>query len=124
VESTGVLADGTVYIGASDLRRITALDPADGHVIWRTDVFGWSWGTPLVEADRIVVGTAGGRPYFCRHVAGLCVLDRATGRLVARRPLPEVPGAHQWGVARSIVRAADLVVAATIEGGVFGYPIP
>jgi outer membrane protein assembly factor BamB len=123
VESAPAVHDGILYIGASDLRRVSAIRPADGEVLWRTDVRGWTWGTPLVAGDRIYAGMAGGRPYFCTHVAGLAALDRADGKLLARRPLAEVPGAHQWGVAGSVVLAGSTLVYATIEGGVFGLDL-
>jgi len=122
VESTPVVVDGVIYIGASDLRRASAIDPADGRVLWRTDVYGWNWGTPLVTADRIYVGAAGGSPYFLAHVASFNVLDRASGRLIRRFPLPEVTGAHQWGIAGSPALAGDLVIVSTIEGALLAFP--
>jgi outer membrane protein assembly factor BamB len=122
VESTPRVVDGVLYIGASDLRRVSAIDPRDGSIIWRTDVFGWSWGTPLVTADRIYVGAAGGKPYFIDHVASFTVLDRKTGRIVERWPLPEVGGAFQWGIGGSLVQSGDTVVATTLEGAVYGFP--
>jgi outer membrane protein assembly factor BamB len=123
VESTPVVVDGVIYIGASDLRRVSAIDPADGRVIWRSDVFGWSWGTPLVVGDRIDAGAAGGSPYILHHVAGFAELDRASGRLLRRTPLPEVAGAHQWGIAGSPVLAGDTIVVSTIEGALTAYPL-
>jgi len=122
VESTPVVVDGVIYIGASDLRRVSATDPATGRVLWRSDVYGWNWGTPLVIGDRIIVGAAGGAPYFIRHVASLSTLDRATGRLLTRRPLAD-SGGHQWGIAGSPVRAGESFVVATIDGGLLGFPI-
>jgi outer membrane protein assembly factor BamB len=123
VESTPRVVDGVIYVGSSDLRRVSTLDPADGRVIWRSDVYGWTWGTPAVMADRLYVGAAGGRPYFLNHVASFSVLDRRTGRLLSRWPLPEVAGAHQWGIAGSPVVAGDLVVVATIDGGLLAFPL-
>ena len=122
VESTPVVADGTLYIGASDLRRVSAIDPASGRVLWRTDVYGWTWGTPLVLADRVIFGAAGGTPYFLRHQASLGALDRATGRMLWRTPLPDT-GGHQWGIAGSPARAGDVVVVATISGSLLAYPL-
>jgi len=122
VESTPVVVDGTLYIGSSDLRRVSAIDPADGRVLWRSDVFGWTWGTPLVIDDRIYVAAAGGAPYFIRHVASLASLDRKTGRMLTRRPLPDT-GGHQWGVAGSIARAGDTLIVASIEGALYGFPL-
>lgn len=121
VESTPVVADGVIYIGSSDLRRVSAINLKDGSVRWRTDVYGWSWGTPLLTADAIYVGTAGGEPYFIKHVAALSKLDRTTGRMLERRPLPDA-GGHQWGIAGSAQLADQTLVVATIEGSLFGYP--
>jgi outer membrane protein assembly factor BamB len=123
VESTPTLSGGVLYIGSSDLRRVSAIAPEDGHVLWRTDVYGWTFGTPLVVGDRIFAAASGGEPYFIRHVASLSMLDRASGKLLRRFPLPEVPGAHQWGSAGSPVLAGELVVISTIEGGVMAFPV-
>ena len=122
VESAPVVVDGTIYIGSSDLRRVSAIDPANGHVRWRSDVYGWSFGTPLVVGDRIHVGAAGGTPYFVRHLASYSVLDRATGRILTRRPIADT-GGHQWGIAGSPALAGETVVVATIAGSLFGYPL-
>lgn len=122
IESTPVLVDGVLYVGSSDLGRVSALDPADGRVLWRSAMFGWTFGTPLVTADRIYAGAAGGTPYFIPHVAGFAVLDRATGKMLQRWPLPDSPGAHQWGIAGSLALAGDTIVATTIDGSVYGFP--
>jgi hypothetical protein len=71
------------------------------------DVFGWTFGTPLVTADRVYAGAAGGTPYFIPHAAAFCVLDRATGKLLQRWPLAESAG-HQWGIAGSLALRAIL----------------
>jgi len=89
----------------------------------RTDVYGWTFGTPLLVGDRIFAGAAGGEPYFIKHVASFSMLDRATGKLLRRYPLPEVPGAHQWGIAGSPALAGDLVVVSTIQGGLVAFPV-
>lgn len=122
VESTPVVRDGVIYIGASDLRRVSAIDPDDGHVLWRSDVYGWTWGTPLVDGDRLHVGVAGGTPYFLRHVASFATLDRNTGRVLSRWPLPDT-GGHQWGIAGSPAMGAGVVVVATIAGSLYGFPV-
>jgi outer membrane protein assembly factor BamB len=121
VESTPVVHAGTIYIGSSDLRRVSAIDPVNGNVLWRSDVFGWTWGTPLVDGDRLRVGVAGGTPYFIRHVAGYVTLDRATGRVLTRHPFADT-GGHQWGIAGSPAMGDGVVVVATIAGSLFGFP--
>lgn len=122
VESTATIAEGVLYIGSSDLRRVSAVDPANGHVIWRTDVYGWTWGTPLVVSDQLYVAAAGGTPYFVKHVASFNRLDRKTGQLLTRQPLPDT-GGHQWGIAGSPVRAGELVIVGRIEGALMAYPL-
>lgn len=122
VESTPVVVDGTIYVGSSDLRRVSAIDPADGRVLWRSDVYGWTWGTPLVTANRIYVGAAGGTPYFVKHRASFTVLDRKTGRIVTRYPLADT-GGHQWGIAGSPALAGDSVIVATIAGSLLAFPV-
>lgn len=120
VESTPVVVDGVIYLGSSDLRRVSAVNPADGHVLWRSDVYGWNWGTPLVRGDRLYVGAAGGTPYFVRHVASFSVLDRKTGKLLRRWPLADA-GGHQWGIAGSPVWGEGGVVVATIAGSMLCF---
>lgn len=41
---------------------MSAIQPETGKVLWRTDVYGWTFGTPLLVGDRIFVGAAGGEP--------------------------------------------------------------
>ncbi|HKE49660.1 MAG TPA: PQQ-binding-like beta-propeller repeat protein [Rhodanobacteraceae bacterium] len=121
VESTPVVQDGVIYIGASDLRRVSAIDPKSGRVLWRTDVYGWTWGTPVVTTDRVYAGAAGGTPYVFRHVAGFSTLDRKTGKLLTRWPLPD-SGGHQWGIAGSPAKYGDSVIVATIAGSLYAFP--
>jgi len=122
VESTPRVVDGTIYIGSSDLRRVSAIDPADGRVIWRSDVYGWTWGTPVVTQDRIYAGAAGGTPYELHHVASFSTLDRKTGKLIARWPIADT-GGHQWGIAGSPALAGDSIVFATIAGSLYAFAL-
>lgn len=119
IESTPVVHAGLIYIGSSDMRRISAIEPASGKVRWRTDVHGWTFGTPLIVDGRIHAGAAGGEPYFIRHRASYNTLDLATGKLLTRRELPD-GGGHQWGIAGSIARDRGMLVYATIEGSLYG----
>lgn len=121
VESTPVVVDDTIYVGASDLRRVSAIDFATGKVRWRSDVYGWSFGTPLIDGDRIHVGAAGGTPYFIAHQASYSTLDRRTGKLLTRRALADA-GGHQWGIVGTLALSGDRLVYATVEGSLFGLP--
>ncbi len=126
VESSAVAApenDGTAYIGSSDLRRVTCFDAADGHIRWRTDVFGSAWGRPLVTDRFVYAALAAEEPYMIRHQGGLAALDRATGRLIWRLAAPNPPGIYNWGFPGSPVRAGDLLLIGGINGTLYAFPI-
>jgi outer membrane protein assembly factor BamB len=122
VESAPVLVDGVLYIGSSDSSRVRALDPASGRARWISQVFGWTWGTPLVVGDKVYCATAGAANYFIRHTAALCALDRASGKLVWRRPISAPPDAWLYGVAGSLAHANDKLFAALLDGRLIALP--
>ncbi|HTO58786.1 MAG TPA: PQQ-binding-like beta-propeller repeat protein, partial [Pseudomonadales bacterium] len=122
VESTPTIRDGVLYIGSSDLGHVSAIDPDNGHVIWRGNVYGWTFGTPLVTDDRIYAGAAGGTPYMIRHDAGFVTLDRRTGRLLTRWPIAD-SGGYQWGISGSPARDGNHVIVATVAGSLFAFPM-
>ena len=122
IESEPSFDGNTLYIGSSDLRKVSAIDIISGRVLWRTDVGGWSWGTPLALGDHLLVGMAAGHPYFLEHGAGLGVLDRRDGRLLATHALPSGRG-FQWGIAGNLANHADVLVAADIEGVLMGFAL-
>ena len=121
VESTAVPVGDVFYIGASDLRRTTCYDPKDGRVVWRTDVYGWNWGRPLVTDKVIYVGVAGGSPYVMRHAGSLTALDRQTGKIIWRWPYP-ADNAHQWGFPAGPALEGKTLVIAAIDGTLYGFP--
>ncbi len=122
VESTAVAGDdGLAYVGSSDLRRVTAFDPVDGRIAWRTDVFGWSWGAPLLTPRSVIVATSGVSPYEIRHVAALAALDRRTGKLRWRWPVREPPGAMYWGFAAGAALDGDTLVVGGLDGTLYGF---
>ena len=121
VESTAVAFGDRFYIGASDLRRTTCYDPKDGRVVWRTDVYGWNWGRPLVTDKLIYVGVAGGSPYMIRHAGSLAALDRATGKIVWRWPYPG-DNAHQWGFPAGPALDGKTLFIAAIDGTLYAFP--
>jgi outer membrane protein assembly factor BamB len=125
IESAPVLADdGLLYIGSSDSRRIRCLEPATGRVRWTAQVWGWSWGTPLVRGDTVYFGTAGAAQYFVSQRASLGALDRATGKLKWRTPLPLLEHAYTAGIAGSLVSAGPFVLAAGLDGTLRALPAP
>lgn len=124
VESTPVLGDnGLGYVGTSDYRRVTCFDPADGRVVWRTDIFGWCWNQPVLTARHVYVSAGGTIPYDIRHEGGLTALDRATGKIAWRWPMPNPPGAMHWGFAAGPVLAGDTLIVGGLDGTLYAFPV-
>ena len=116
VESTPTLVNGMLYIGSSDSRRVRAIDSADGHVLWATQVWGWTWGTPLVVGDTVYYATGGTAKYFITQQASLGALERKTGTLKWRRPIPLREGVFVNGYAGSLTFVGGKIIAAGLDG--------
>lgn len=125
VESTPSVADGILYVGASDYRRVTAFDPATGRELWATDVRGLAWGTPVVTADTVYIGTvAQNLPgTVIRHAGGVVALDRRTGAVRWRHRSPPAPVNGFGGHAGSLAVAGDLLIGADFAGTLTAWPI-
>ena len=122
VESSPRLVDGIAYLGSSDFRRVSAVDPATGRVSWMTDVRGLTWGTPVVAAHSVYAGTQAQRQAFLHHEGGIVAMDRATGAVKWRVPLELPPGADRAGCIGSLALAGDTLIAAGYDGTLAGYP--
>ena len=124
IESTPVLADGLIYIGASDYSRVTALDPATGKARWATPVRGMNWGSPLVTADTLFTGTVAQNlsGTAIAHVGGIMALDRATGA-VKWQLLANLPPENGFGgYPGSLALAGDKVIGAGLDGILIALP--
>jgi outer membrane protein assembly factor BamB len=125
VESTPQLVDGIIYVGGSDFRRITAFDPADGRVLWSTDVRGIAWGWPVVTADTVFIGTASQNlpGTLIKHTGGIMALDRKTGAVKWQYLAPEPPANSFGGYAGSLALANDKIIAAGFDGMLTAWAI-
>jgi len=122
VESAPTLVDGMLYIGSSDSRRVRAIDPRTGHVAWTSQVWGVSWGTPLVVGDTIYYATAGIRDYFINHIGSLGALDRKTGVIKWRKPFPSASKNSVSGYANSLICSDGKIIAAGLDGTIIALP--
>lgn len=102
---------------------MSAIDAKDGRVAWRADVYGWAWARPAVTERFVYASAAGMAPYQMRHIGGLSALDRATGKVVWRWPMPEWPGSLTNGfVAPPVVEGSTLVVGG-LDGTLYAFPV-
>lgn len=122
IESTAVPAGGSeFFIGASDLRRVSRIDAADGRVLWRSDVFGLPWARPAVSGGRVFASVSGYTPYQMRHLGSFTALDAESGRIVWRWPVPETDSLVD-GFAAPPVVDGDLVVVGGLDGNLYAFP--
>jgi outer membrane protein assembly factor BamB len=124
IESTPVLRDGIIYVGASDYSRVTALDPTTGRARWSAEVHGMNWGSPLVTADRVFTGTASQNipGTAIAHTGGILALDRATGAVLWQLVSPAAEEGKFGGYAGSLALAGDRVIAACFDGMLIALP--
>ncbi|HEV3087391.1 MAG TPA: PQQ-binding-like beta-propeller repeat protein [Candidatus Elarobacter sp.] len=124
IESAPALAGGTAYVGSSDLRTVRAFDPATGRTLWETDVYGMSWGTPLIDGGSVYAGTAGlvgGSPQH--HEPGLVALNARDGAMRWRTP-GAARGPYVCGYSCGpVLGEAGTVLFASVDGTLSGFRI-
>jgi outer membrane protein assembly factor BamB len=125
VESTPRVVDGVAYIGGSDFRRVSALDPASGKLFWSTDVQGLAWGSPVVTRDVVYIGTAGQtiEGTVIQHRGGVTALDRKTGAMKWRYSAPVIAGADFVGIAGSLTLADRKVIGVQVDGTLIAFAV-
>jgi len=124
IESTPVLRDGLIYVGASDYSRVSAIDPATGRARWQTPVHGMNWGSPLVTDDAVFTGTVAQNVpgTVIAHTGGIVALDRATGAVKWRWLAAPAPANGFGGYAGTLALAGDKVIAAGFDGKLIALP--
>lgn len=123
VESTAVPVEGGLfYIGSSDMRRVSLIDSKDGRVVSRTDVYGWAWPRPAVTDTHVYASAVGMSPYQMRHLGSLSAIDRRTGKITWRWPMPEWPGSLLNGfIAPPVIDGRTLLVGG-LDGTLYAFP--
>lgn len=122
-ESPAVPYGDYFYIGASDLRRITCYDPKDARVIWRTDIYGVTWGRPVVTEKIVYAAAAGFEPYQIRHIGGISALDRTTGQILWRWETPHGPDLYESGFAAGPTLVGDTLLVGSMNGILYAFPV-
>jgi outer membrane protein assembly factor BamB len=122
VESSPVVREGVVYVGSSDAARLFAIDARTGRSVWEVDTGGWPWPTPAVTDRRVFIGAAGDAEYLVKHQGAFLAVDRATGRVAWRHPVPPPPsGKGQSGFVGSAAVAEGRVFVGGLDGRVYAF---
>jgi outer membrane protein assembly factor BamB len=122
VESSARARDGILYIGSSDYQQLLAIDAASGRRVWMFDTGGSAWSTPAVTDKRVYIGAVGepNSDYIVRN-GGFFAVDRSTGKLVWRYPMPPIAGSRNYGVASSPAVDHGLVFFGGIDGTFYAF---
>ena len=87
----------------------------------------------MVRADRAAAGPRrdrlrvqaqreeGTSPYTIRHLGSLCALDRRSGRIVWRWPVPALPGVVQAGFAAGPALDGGTLVIGGLDGSLYAF---
>ena len=113
---------GTVTAWTGTQTGTCVAGTTDGKVIWRTDVFGWAWPRPAFNASKVFVSAVGVSPYEFRQLGSFSALDRSTGRILWRWPMPEWQGSHLNGFIASPLVAGRFVVVGGVDGSMYAFP--
>src|SRR6185295_8927293 len=116
VESSARFREGKLYIGSSDAQQLFAIEAATGKRAWNINLDGSVWSSPAVTDQHVFVGVVGVVPYFIPHHGGFFAVDRATGKLIWRFPMNEIPGSMDSGVASSPAVDKGLVFFGGLDG--------
>ena len=122
VESSAVVRDGVVYVGSSDAARLFALDARTGRSVWEVDTGGWPWAQPVVTESRVFIGAAGDAEYLVKHEGAFIAVDRASGRMAWRHPVPApASGKGQSGFVGGAAAAGGRVFVGGLDGKVYAF---
>ena len=58
-----------------------------------------------------------------RHLGALSAIDRASGKIVWRWPMPETPGAWGYGFFAPAAADGDRVVVGGLDGSLYAFPV-
>lgn len=122
VESVPRVVSGIAYIGGSDYRRISAIEPASGVARWATDIRGLTWGTPVVTENTVYAGSSAQDPAAINHQGGITALDRDTGRVKWHYGVPLPAGADRAGYLGSLALAHGRIIGAGYDGTIVALP--
>jgi outer membrane protein assembly factor BamB len=118
VESSGIYADGILYVGSSDALTLFAFDGATGEVKWKYRTGGWSWCTPSISGETIYIGAISAFPYYFEGVAlerGLHAVDLKTGKARWVVPTERLPGFVTGGVFSTPLIVGGKVIAGALD---------
>jgi outer membrane protein assembly factor BamB len=121
IESSGVIADETLFIGSSDVQLLLAIDPSNGSLIWERNTGGSPWAIPAVSANTVFSGVFGNRRYMIDHKGAFIAADRATGDVKWYYRMQPSDDTHIYGVVSSPVYHDGMVFFGGLDGLIYAF---
>src|SRR4029077_2037939 len=85
IRSSAAVTAGAVIFGGRD-KQVYALDPVDGHELWKFATKARVDSSPVVVGSRVFVGSADGRLYALDRTTGKATWDYEAGGEFAASP--------------------------------------
>jgi len=120
VESSPVIFDGKIYIGSSDFRKVHAIDPENGKVIWSARVEAWTWSTPAINEEYLFIGGAGTMHRTDVMNTSFYGINRKTGEISWQVRATENADVFIYGFASSPVTWNNWVLFGGLDGKIYG----
>lgn len=120
VESSPVIYDETIYIGSSDYRKIHAIDPQNGNVMWDAKIEGWAWSTPAVNENYVFIGSSGIHDYGEKMHSRFYAINRQNGNIKWQVSVADNPDGFVYGFVATPVVWKNWVFFADLEGKIYG----
>lgn len=120
VESSPVIEEGIIYIGSSDLRRISAIDLVTGKTKWNFRTTGYPYAAACLDKSSIYMGSIEFNPDG-KTSGFLYTLDKKTGKLNQKIDIPISNSGFMDGIFGDIAVDNDLFYSVSLGGKVMAF---
>ena len=116
-----VIENGIGYVVGKSTEHIYSFNTITGDIIWSTDLFAPSDGTPLLDDDAVYINTYS--PSGADPTNGVYKLDKTTGEILAQNhTCSMVIGINNYyGIVQSLAMSDDLVFGGCMDGNITAY---
>lgn len=124
VESSAVADsdDGYFYIGSSDAKLLFKMKTQTGDILWQVATPGWSWGQPVVDENRVYIGSTGhDEPGWFMTQRGFMAVDKESGETAWDYQPSMISGFVHGGVYASPAVSAGKVLIPDLDGYIHVY---
>jgi outer membrane protein assembly factor BamB len=78
---------------------------------------------PAVTDKLLYAAVVAAAPYDVRHFGSLTALDRKSGKIMWRWPMPEWPGSFMNGFVASPAIEGNTLVIGGLDGTLYAFPV-